>query len=227
MQARAQGVPEVQITQLEAQLGGLMSGATTLVQQQSPSGSVQVPTQALQAMTGALQLGAGMQAQQLGLPELPGFLGDGGMDTLIDYLINGLATAVSMIPVIGGPLATIIKQVAGSLKAFLISNARAGGVVNALAQALEYYKVLEEIMGYADLDRLLGMGEAAVADRLTSLLGGAGGTRLTVNPTAPADIAAAVEEAQESTLAGLKGIYGRFENDPYMQATGVTRTPRR
>lgn len=244
MQARAQGIPDAQITQLETQMSGLMRQAAAVVQQGTPSGEIQIPTQALQAMTMNMG-GPGMQAQATGgtmqaqglfdfigglfggggisLPGVPSFLGDGGMDTIIDYLINGLGQAIAMIPVVGPPLAEILKQVGGSLKSFLINNALAGGVVNALTQAQQFMDELNKMLGYADLNKLLGMGTNMVGDRLNAALGDYGGSVVLSDPSDPTQIQAAVEDATQSTLDGLKGVYDNFDNDPYLDATGVSK----
>lgn len=242
LQARAQGVPEAQITQLESRMGGLMKQATAVVQQGAPNGDIQIPTQALQALTlngtgqGMQAQGAGMQASGLfdflgglfggggiSLPGVPNFLGDGGLDTLIDYLINGLGQAISMIPVVGPPLAEILKQVGGSLKSFLINNALAGGVVNAISQAQQFMNELNKMLGYTDLNKLLGTGTNMVGDRLNAALGSYGGSVVLKDPSDPTQIQGAVEDATQSTLDGLKDVYQTFENDPYKDATGVSK----
>lgn len=233
LQARAQGASESDIAQLQQRLSGLLGQASQLVQGQSASGQIQIPTQALTLLgsnggLSASQIG-GMQAQGFtaqdfpGLPALPGFLGDGGLDTLIDYLISGLSTAVSMIPVIGPPLSTIIKQVAGSLKSFLINNALAGGVNNALSQAQQYYQQLQTLLGYADLNKLLGLGTKEVSNRLNSALGSYGATNVTANPNDPKEIQAAVEQAAQSTGAGYQAELSQMSKDPYMAATGYSK----
>lgn len=228
-QARAQGIPESQIAQLESQLGGLMTQASSLVQEGSPDGSVQIPTQALQALAMNMQQAAGgsgmsaqgMSAQGLSLPSMPSFLGDGGLDTIINYLINGLATAVSMIPVVGPPLAEILKQIGGSMASFLINNGLADGVMEAINGAQQYWNQLQQILGMADLNKLLGAGTDYVSNRLNGVLGGGG---VTADPTTPAGIQTAVEQAKDSGLKGLQATYSTMlNNDPYQEMTGVSK----
>lgn len=243
--ARAQGVSEADIQRLQGRLSTLSAQAATIAQQ-SPNGTLEIPRQALNMLAvnvpgGAT--GAGMSAQSamqqqglfdflgdlfggggISLPGVPSFLGDGGLDTIIDYLINGLATAISMIPVVGGPLSEIIKGVGGSLKEFLINNALAGGVVNALTQAQQWYKQLQDILGYTDVNKLLGVGTKAVSDRLNTMISGYGGTAsVTGGQTTAQQIATAVDKAQDGTVDAYQADVAQMSNDPYKDLTGYSK----
>lgn len=226
MQARQQGISEDKIAELQSRLDGMMQQAKQLIAQQSQHGSIQIPTSALQMLTSQGQhTGTQMQAQSEGinLPELPSFLGDGGMDTLIDYLISGLADALTLIPVVGPPLSKIVKGIGVGLREFLVNNALAGEILGNLNGAREYYENLQQILSYTDLNKLLDGGSNLVAGRLNDLLGNYGGKTVMADPSNPADIRRAIKEAQKSTLAGLDQVYDRYQKDPYKELTGVSK----
>jgi len=234
-QARAQGVSEAKIAQLQAQLGGMMQQATALVQQ-GGDGGVQVPTRALQALSMNMQQGlsgGGMSAQGMTaqdglgdlLPSVPSFL-NGGLDSIVDYLIDGLSTVISAIPFIGPPLAKIVSSVGASLKSFLINNALAGIVGDALSQALSYYKQVQDLLGMADINTLLGSGSNLVADRLngflknnTALPNGA----VAGGQTDPKQITAAVNTATNGVADGVASDLKTLDNDPYFDTTGYSK----
>lgn len=228
MQAKSQGLPEEKIAVLQNQLDDMKAQTTQVIEQQSSNGSIQVPTASLQALSMNGLSNSQLQAHSTtiaaqSLPGLPSFLGDGGMDTLIDYLLARLADVVNAIPIAGPMLSPIIKSVGQGFRAHLVNNALAGEILGNLNGAREYYKNLQEMMGYTDLNKLLDNGSNLVAGRLNDLLGNYGGKTVIADPNQPAEIRRAINEAQESTLTGLNKVYDYYKQDPYSKMTGVNK----
>lgn len=225
MQAKSQRLSEEKTAILQSQLDDMMTRTTQIINQQNSNGAIQVPTASLQALamnrTPLQAQGTNMTAQSL--PNLPSFLGDGGMDTLIDYLIGRLADVAKLIPGAGAVLSDIIKGVGKGFRAHFVNNALANGVLGSLNGAREYYKNLQTMMGYTDLNKLLDSGSNQVAGRLNDLLGNYGGQTVIANPSKPAEIRRAINEAQESTLTGLNKVYDYYKQDPYAKMTGANK----
>ena len=225
-QAQAQGVSPDRIAQLRTQLSGLMSQAQGMVAQQG--GSVQVPTASLSALASNLPVQGTptMTAQGLlDLPNVPSFLSAGGLDNVIDYLIDGLGNVIGAIPFIGPALSTIVKNVGGSLKAFLVNNALAAGVVQALTQAGGYYAKLQNLNAMADTNRLLGLGTQWASDRLNGFLventhaTSRAGSDLAKTP----DIRQGAEQAKSGIAQDLAADFGLLQNDGYKDVTGYSK----
>lgn len=232
MQAKNQGLSKEKTAILQNQLDDMMTHTTQMMNQQNLNGSIQVPTASLQALSMNNTSNHQFQSQSSiinaqqsvpRLPSIPNFLGDGGMDTLIDYLLNGVATFIQTIPVAGPPIAQMIRTVGGTLRQHFVNNALAEGVLGNLNGAREYYKNLQTMMGYTDLNKLLDSGSNLVAGRLNDLLGSYGGKTVIANPSKPAEIRRAINEAQESTLTGLNKVYDYYKQDPYSTMTDANK----
>lgn len=238
-QAQASGATPEQLAQVQQQLQGALTQARSAVQAQG-SGNLQVPAQMLQMLgtnapqvAGAVAQGQGMQAQGLfdflgpisgiSIPQLPGFLGDGGMDSIMQYFINGLAQAVAMIPVIGPPLSEALKTIGNSILTTILNNELARTVLGVFNDYQAFADQINKILGMADLNKLLGAGQKEVQSRLSTYLQQYTNRFVPAGQTQAQQIQSAVEAASDANAEGMRHEFELMQNDSYEQLTGYSK----